>query len=104
MSERTDMACRRALEQLRHHCPTLAPTKTYTDFELAAINAFQKVFTGVQMKGNFPLLFVLLTTLLINRSFKVVTFTIVKQSGDRFKIMDFLCAIERMRRSPLNFV
>ena len=104
MSERTDMVYSRVLEQLRHHCPTLAPTKTYTDFELAAINAFQKVFTGVQMKGNFSLLLVLLTTLFISRSFKIVTFIIVKQSGDRFKIMGFLCGMERMRSSPLNFV
>ena len=104
MSERTDMAYRKALKQLRHHCPTLAPTKTDTDFELAAINAFQKIFTGVQMKGNFSLLLVLLTTLFINRSIKVVTFAVVKQSGDRFKIMGFLCDMERMRSSPLNFV
>ena len=104
MWERTDMAYRRALDQLRHHCPNLSPTKTYTDFELAAINAFQKVLTEVQMKGSFSLLLVLLMTLFINRSIKVVTFTIVKQSGDRLKIMGFLCGMERMRSSPFNFV
>jgi hypothetical protein len=104
MSERTDNAYRRALEQLRHHCPTLAPTKIYTDFELAAINGFQKVFTGVQMKGSFSLLLVWLTTLFINRLFKVVTFTIAKQSGDTFKIMDLPCAMQQMRSSPFNFV
>ena len=83
MSERTDMKYKRALEQLRHHCPTLAPTKMYTDFELSAMNAFQKAFTGVQMKGNFSRPLVLLKTLFINRSFKLVTFTIVKQSGEK---------------------
>ncbi len=50
MSQRTEQAYVGAFQQMIRLCPQLAPLKIYTDFELAAINAFRHIFNGVKKK------------------------------------------------------
>lgn len=53
MTQRTEDAYAAAFQEILNICPNLAPTKIYTDYELAAINAFSRIFQGVIMKGCY---------------------------------------------------